>query len=98
MEFIVTARDGTDPGAPDRRQRARERHLAGITGLVKEGAIRFGATILEADGKTIGSMVICDFPDRAALDAWLHDEPYVTEGVWRSVTVEACSIGPMFRR
>ena len=98
MEFMVTGRDGIDAGAAERRTRARERHLASITRLSAEGRVRFGVSILNADGKMAGSMLICDFENRDALDAWLREEPYVTDGVWVNVTVEACAIGPMFRR
>ncbi len=31
MQFVVIARDGTDPEAPARRQAARDAHLAGAT-------------------------------------------------------------------
>lgn len=98
MEFMVTGRDGADAGAAERRARARDGHLASITRLSTEGRVRFGVSILNADGKMAGSMLVCDFENREALDAWLRDEPYMTEGVWVSVTVEPCAIGPMFRR
>jgi uncharacterized protein YciI len=97
MEFLVTGRDGVDGGAAERRARARERHLAGITKLSSEGRVRFGVSILDGEGAMAGSVLICDFENRQALDAWLREEPYVTDGVWVSVTVEPCAIGPMFR-
>ena len=30
--------------------------------------------------------------DRAALDAYLKNEPYVTEGVWQDITVEVMNV------
>ena len=40
------------------------------------------------DGTTmIGSLLIADFPDRAALDAWLRDEPFTQQGVYASVSI-----------
>jgi len=34
-----------------------------------------------------GSVVIVDFESRAALDAWLALDPYVTGDVWRGIEV-----------
>ena len=33
------------------------------------------------------SIVLCDFPDRAALDRWVAEEPYVLNGAWDRVEV-----------
>ncbi|WNJ88037.1 hypothetical protein [Bosea sp. 685] len=35
----------------------------------------------------IGSIVLCDFPDRAALDAYLASEIYAREGVWDDMEI-----------
>jgi uncharacterized protein YciI len=35
----------------------------------------------------IGSILLVDFPDRTAVDAWLAADPYVTEGVWREIEI-----------
>ena len=83
-QFLVIARDGDDAGAPARRLAAREAHLAGIRPRVERGEIVVGGAILdEATGAMVGSTVVADFPDRAALDAWLSSDPYVTGDVWR---------------
>ncbi len=37
----------------------------------------------------VGSMVLTDFPDRAALDDWASNDPYVTGDVWRRIEVVA---------
>lgn len=87
-QYLVIARDGDDPGAPARRQAAREAHLAGIRPRVERGEIVVGgATLDEATGAMTGSAVVVEFPDRAALDAWLAEDPYVTGDVWRTVEV-----------
>ena len=39
-----------------------------------------------------GSVLILDFPDRAALDDYLRNEPYVTEGVWETIEVESMNV------
>ena len=87
MQFLVTAYDGTDPDAPARRQAVREAHLAGARQLTEQGRFLIGGAILDDDGRMIGSCVIADFPDRAALDEWLDNDPYVTGDVWRKIDV-----------
>ena len=39
-----------------------------------------------------GSVLVVDFPDRAAVDAYLSSEPYVTEHVWERIGVEAMNV------
>ena len=46
-----------------------------------------GGAILDDTGAMIGSATIVEFPDRAALDAWLARDPYVTGGVWQKIEV-----------
>lgn len=87
MQFLVIARDGTDEGALDRRLQARPTHLEGIAPLVESGQVLVGGAILSASGDMVGSMVLADFPDRKDLDAWLENDPYVTQGVWREIEV-----------
>lgn len=33
-----------------------------------------------------------EFEDRAALDEYLNNEPYVTEGVWQKIDVEVMNV------
>ncbi|GAA4896475.1 hypothetical protein LX16_1355 [Stackebrandtia albiflava] len=94
MRFLVIGRDGTDPEAPDRRAAARQAHLAAGSRLAEEGVLVHGGALVDDDGRMTGSMLLLDLPDRAALDAWLAEEPYVTGDVWREVTVERFQPGP----
>jgi uncharacterized protein YciI len=87
MEFLVIARDGTDEGALERRREARPSHLEGIAPLVESGNVLVGGAVLSGSGEMVGSMLLVDFPDRRALDAWLERDPYVTRGVWQEVDV-----------
>jgi uncharacterized protein YciI len=87
MQFLVMARDGTDEGALERRQKTRPTHLDSIRPLVDAGSVLVGGAILSEAGEMIGSMLLVDFPDRAGVDAWLAGDPYVTDGVWRDVEV-----------
>ena len=42
----------------------------------------------------IGSSALLDFPDRAAFDKWLNNDPYVTGDVWRDITVHPFRVAP----
>lgn len=88
MQFLLLAYDGTDDGATERRMRVRQEHLEKIAYLKKCGEFIAGGAILDDDGKMIGSMVLYEFPDRAALDEKLRDEPYFTKGVWKSIEIK----------
>jgi uncharacterized protein len=87
MQFLLVAHDGKDPDALTRRLNARPEHLEGIATLKKNNAFLFGGAILDDDGKMVGSMVLYDFPDRAALNEMLKDEPYITGGVWKEIKI-----------
>jgi uncharacterized protein YciI len=87
MQFLVVARDGADDDAIERRKRVRPTHLEAIAPFVDAGNVLVGGAMLSEDGEMIGSMLLMDFPDRTALDAWLEADPYVTGGVWREIDV-----------
>jgi uncharacterized protein YciI len=87
MQFLLIAYDGTDPGAPERRMKVREEHFRKISQLKKAGEFLIGGAILDESGKMTGSMIVYEFPDRAALDEMLKEEPYLTEGVWEKIEI-----------
>ena len=87
MQFLVTAKDGTDDDAIERRKRVRPTHLEGIAPLVEGGHVLVGGAILNEDGDMVGSMLLVDFEDRTGVDAWLARDPYVTDGVWKEIEV-----------
>ena len=39
-----------------------------------------------------GSVLIMDFPDQAALDAYIAAEPYAVEHVWEKIEIEQLNI------
>jgi uncharacterized protein YciI len=86
-QFLLIAHDGDDAEAFDRRMAVRPSHLEGIAPLVEAGKISVGGAILDDGGRMVGSMVLADFPDRAALDEWVSNDPYVTGDVWRRIEV-----------
>lgn len=96
MQFLVLAFDGTDPEALSRRLAQREKHIALIDALKAEGHFLHGGAILNDSGDMIGSVLVCAFPDREALDEWLAQEPYVIGKVWERIEVMPYRVGPSF--
>jgi uncharacterized protein YciI len=86
-QYLVLAYDGTDAEAPARRAAARPAHLEGVGPMVERREIIAGGAILNDAGAMIGSGVIVEFADRAALDHWLATDPYATGGVWKRIEV-----------
>ena len=89
MQFVVIARDGTDEQALERRLKAREAHIAGARKMKEKSEMLLGGAMMDEQGKMIGSVMVVDFPDRAALDAWLKSDPYSTGGVWKSLEIKS---------
>lgn len=96
MQFLLTAYDATDADALARRMANREAHLAVIDKYRNAGHMHMGAAICDEAGKMVGSCIICEFPSRVELDAWLAKEPYVVGKVWDNITITECKIGPSF--
>lgn len=95
MQFLVLGRDGTDENAPQRRLAARSAHLALFRTMIEKGVFLYGSAILNDDGEMVGSMILCDFPSRAALEAeWLAHEPYIVGEVWKTVEIHRAQIPP----
>lgn len=95
MQFIVTGYDGTDENALDRRMAVREDHLAMANKMHAAGRWLYAAAILDDEGKMVGSMIVCDFASRDALETeWLNDEPYVTGKVWHRVEIKKAQVAP----
>ena len=88
MEFLITAYDGVDGDAMERRLAARGAHLEGIKQLKQNGHFIQGGAILNSEGRMIGSTLYMEFGSRAECDEWLRSDPYVTGGVWVDLKVE----------
>jgi uncharacterized protein YciI len=87
MQFLLVAFDGNDPEALERRMKARPRHLENVALMKKQGEFLLGGAILDEQEKMIGSMIVYEFPDKAALDEKLKKEPYITGGVWEQIEI-----------
>ncbi len=87
MQYMVTAYDGTDSEAPDRRKAVRLAHIDGIRELKAAGNLIAGGAILNEKGEMIGSTLYVEFETREELNEWLNRDPYVSGGVWQDITV-----------
>ncbi|MET3414858.1 YciI family protein [Methylobacterium sp. 1030] len=85
MQFVIVARDA--PNALEHRLAARGTHMEGIRARKQVGEIIDGGAILDEDGRMVGSIVMCEFPDRAGLDAYLADEIYARQRVWDDIQI-----------
>lgn len=87
MQFTIIARDDTAAGTLEKRLAAREKHMERIHAMKAEGTILDGGALIDDDSRMIGSIVLCEFPDRASLQAYIDSEIYFTEGVWKDLTI-----------
>ena len=88
MQFLIRAYDGES--MLEKRLEVRPRHLEGMKALGKQ--IICAGGLLDGDGKMKGSALVMEFPDRAAVDEYLKNEPYVSEGVWEKIEVETTNV------
>lgn len=88
MQFIVKAYDGEK--MLEKRMAVRPRHLEGMKKLGRQ--IICAGGLLDDEGRMKGSVLVLEFPDRAALDAYLASEPYVLEHVWEKIEVDAMNV------
>jgi uncharacterized protein len=95
-QWLIIARDGTDPEAPERRLKSRPAHLEGAARLQEAGHLLMGGAILDDAGRMVGSAAVAQFATRAELDEWLRTDPYVTGGVWRDIQVIPYRVAPHF--
>jgi uncharacterized protein YciI len=96
MQWLIIARDGSDRGAPERRQAARPAHLENTARLQEQGHLLIGGALLDDDGRMIGSAAVAQFATREDLDAWLQTDPYVMGGVWQEIEVIPYRVAPHY--
>lgn len=96
MQWLIIARDGTDPEASARRRTARPEHLENAARLQAQGHLLIGGALLDDRGEMIGSACVASFETRVELDRWLATDPYVTGGVWRDIQVMPYRVAPHY--
>lgn len=85
MLFMVQCFDKPDSLAL--RMATRPAHVEYVKSRI-EHVIIAGA-LLADDGETmIGSGYVLDFPDRAAIDDFYREDPYVKAGLYQSIVIK----------
>lgn len=87
-QYVIIAHDGKDAEALDRRAGARPAHLAGAKALKAKNQFVTGGAILDEAGNMRGSVMIVQFETEADFQEWFAQEPYINQGVWKSIEVK----------
>ena len=81
MHFVVIGKDKTGGG---HRRRHRAAHLEFVA--ERQGDIVYAGPLLD-DEEMVGSVFVFALPDRAALDAYLAEDPYFAEAIFETVEI-----------
>ncbi len=91
MLFAIHALDA--PASLDKRMALRPEHREYLCAIRDRTA--FTGPLMADDGKTmVGSLMVMDFLDREAAEAWLASEPFNKGGLFASVAVYAYGGAP----
>jgi uncharacterized protein YciI len=82
--FVIHGTDKPDHAAV--RAEARQRHLVYVCWFADHVVVG-GPTVDESDHEMTGSLLIVDFPDLAAAQAFADGDPYRQVALFGSVTV-----------
>ncbi len=92
MLYAISGTDAAD--SLDGRKQARTAHLLRITALRDAGRLVLAGPYPAGDtsepgvlGYT-GSLIVAEFPSLDEANAWATADPYVTAGVWSTVSVK----------
>ena len=99
MQFLITAFDGKDSEALDRRMAARPDHIAYATVGKEAGKVIIGGAILDDDGKMIGSMLVVDYPSKEAVEKeYIANDPYFLGKVWQEIEIRPYRVAEIFNK
>ena len=77
------------PGTLEQRLAARPEHLARLTELDEAGRLAIAGPNPNPDGEGFtGSLIVADFADMAAAEAWANADPYMAAGVYEGVIIK----------
>lgn len=82
------------PGSFDKRLAVRPAHLERLQALQAAGRLLLAGPFPAIDGNDpgpagfTGSLIVAEFDSLAAAQAWADADPYVTAGVYASVSVK----------
>lgn len=82
--YVVHCQD--KPGASQLRLDNRAAHLDYLNAHL-DRVVMAGPVQTEDRTGMVGSVLVLDFPERAALDSFLAGDPYARAGLFESVTV-----------
>lgn len=85
MHFVITCVD--KPGALEVRKANRDAHLAYLQSVSSQ-IIAAGPTLSDDGESMTGSVLILDFADEAAAEAFAAGDPYAQAGLFESVTIK----------
>lgn len=83
MLFMIAAFD--KPGMLETRLGVRPEHLDYLKGLGER--VKMGGAMLNDDDQPLGSLLVIEAADRAAIEALLEKDPYSRAGVFERVDV-----------
>jgi uncharacterized protein YciI len=92
---VTVALDGTDEGALARRAAVRAAHLERVTGMAANGTLTMGGAVLDDAEAMRGSITVTRHATDEAARAWIAEDPYVTGGVWRDITMHGTRFAPL---
>ncbi|SCA58289.1 putative Protein YciI [Candidatus Terasakiella magnetica] len=92
MQFHITALDGTDEAAPQRRESAWAEHLVYLQNKKAEGSFLLGGTIVDENGNKTGSTLFVEAKDQDALMDWLYNDPFGRDNVWQHYDIKTIEI------
>ena len=87
-QYLIIAQDGKDDEALGRRKEVRPLHLAGAKKLKENGNLVIGGAMLDDEKKMRGSIMIVQFETQEDFQKWYDNEPYITQGVWKTIEVK----------
>jgi uncharacterized protein YciI len=92
---VTVALDGTDVEALARRAAVRAAHLERVTGMAANGTLTMGGAVLDDAEAMRGSITVTRHATDEAARAWIAEDPYVTGGVWRDITMHGTRFAPL---
>jgi uncharacterized protein YciI len=87
-QYLIIANDGRDDEALNRRKEVRLLHLAGAKKLKENNNFVIGGAMLDDDNNMRGSIMIVQFETQDDFQKWYDNEPYITQGVWKTIEVK----------
>lgn len=83
MHYAIYCLD--KPNSLEIRKANRDAHVAHLRAAL--GNIVIAGPLLSDGGDMVGSLIVVDFADKAALDSFVADDPYAKAGLFQSVAV-----------